>query len=127
MRYIIDSYAWIEYLNGSSIGEKVMKILKSGDEIYSLNLIIAEVISIIKRKNSNVDIAYQAITLNSKIAEISSEIAKEAGLFHAETKKKIKNFGLVDSLIYIVARKLNAKILTGDEHFRGFKEAVMIK
>ena len=127
MRYIIDSYAWIEYLNGSSIGEKVMKILKSGDEIYSLNLIIAEVISIIKIKNSNVDIAYQAITLNSKIAEISSEIAKEAGLFHAETKKKIKNFGLVDSLIYIVARKLNAKILTGDEHFRGFKEAIIIK
>jgi len=127
MRYIIDSYAWIEYLNGSSIGEKVMKILRGDNEIYSLNLIIAEVISMIKRNNSNVDIAYRAITLNSKIAEVSSEIAKEAGLFHAETKKKIKNFGLVDSLIYAVARKLNAKILTGDEHFKEFKEAVMIK
>ncbi|MFA4953456.1 MAG: PIN domain-containing protein [Candidatus Pacearchaeota archaeon] len=127
MKYIIDSYAWIEYLDGSLLGEKVKKILEGDNEIYSLNLTISEVISRVKRKNGNIDIAYTAINSISKVAEITPEIAKKAGEFHAEIRKKIKDFGLVDSLILILARKLNAKVVTGDEHLHKFKEAVFIK
>ena len=127
MKYIIDSYAWIEYLDGSLLGEKVKKILESDNEIYSLNLTISEVISRVKRKNGDIDIAYTAITSISKVAEITPEIAKKAGEFHAEIRKKIKDFGLVDSLILILARELNAKVVTGDEHLHRFKEAVFIK
>lgn len=127
MKYLIDSYAWIEYLDGSFAGEKVRKILIEENEIYSLSLIISEVISRTKRKGGNVETAYQAILSNSKIISISSEIAKNSGLFHAQMKDKIRDFGLVDSFVFVIAKKLNAKIITGDEHFRGFKEAVMIK
>ena len=127
MKYIIDSYAWIEYLDGSLLGEKVKKILESDNEIYSLNLTISEVISRVKRKNGDINIAYTAINSISKIAEITPEIAKKAGEFHVEIRKKIKDFGLVDSLILILARELNARVVTGDEHLRGFKEAVFIK
>lgn len=126
MKYIIDSYAWMEYLEGSGLGEKVREILTGNNEIYSLNLTIVEVISRVKRKKGNVEIAYSAINSNSKVVEITPEIAKKAGLFHTEIRNKIKNFGLVDALILILARELNAKILTGDKHFKGFKEAVFI-
>ncbi|GBE19286.1 MAG TPA: PIN domain-containing protein [Candidatus Pacearchaeota archaeon] len=126
MRYIIDSYAWVEYLEGSKLGEKVRDILTGKNEIYSLNLTIAEVISRVKRKKGSIEIAYNAINSNSKVAEITPEIAKKAGLFHMEIRSKIKNFGLVDALILILARELNAKILTGDKHFKGFKEAIFI-
>lgn len=126
MRYIIDSYAWVEYLEGSKLGEKVREIILGRDEIFSLNLTIAEVVSKVKRKNGNVDVAFNAINSNSKIIEINSEIAKKAGLFHAEIRKKIKNFGLVDSILLILAREQNSKILTGDSHFKGFKEAIFI-
>jgi predicted nucleic acid-binding protein len=127
MKYIIDSYAWIEYLDGSSPGEKVKKILEGDNEIFSLNLTISEVVSRVKRKNGDVDIAFTAINSISKVAEITPEMAKKAGKFHAEIRKKIKDFGLVDSLILILARELNAKVVTGDEHFRGFKETIFIK
>lgn len=127
MKYLIDSYAWIEYLDGSLAGEKVRKILTEENEIYSLSLIISEVISRTKRKGGNVETAYRAILSNSKIISVSPEIAKDSGLFHAQMKDKIRDFGLVDSFVFVIAKKLNAKILTGDEHFRGFKEAVMIK
>ena len=66
------------------------------------------------------------MTANSKIIDITSEMANDAGLFHAETRKKIKDFGLVDSLMLIAAHKLGAKILTGDAHFKGFREAILI-
>ncbi len=127
MKYIVDSYAWIEYLDGSAMGEKVKKILEGDNEIFSLNLTISEVISRVKRKNGNIDIAYSAINFISKVAEITPETAKKAGEFHGEIRKKIKDFGLVDALILTLARELNAKVVTGDEHFRGFKEAVFIK
>jgi len=127
MKFIIDSYAWIEYLDGSSLGEKVKKIIEGNNELFSLNLTILEVISRTKRKKMDFESAYQLIISISKIAEITPELAKKAGIIHAEIREKIKDFGLVDSLLLILARKLNAKILTGDEHFRGFKEAIMIK
>lgn len=127
MKYLVDSYAWIEYLDGSFAGEKVMKILKGGNEIYSLNLVISEVVSRVKRKKGNFELAYNSIVSNSKIVEMTPEIAKESGLFHSEIRNKIKDFGLVDSIVFVISKKLNAKILTGDEHFRKFKEAVMIK
>lgn len=126
MKYVIDSYAWVEYLEGSELGEKVRKIIMDNNEIFSLNLTIAEVISRTKRKNQNVEIAFNAINTNSKVAEITPEMSKKAGLFHAEIKKKVKDFGLVDALIITLARELNAKLITGDKHFKGFKEAVFI-
>jgi len=125
MKLIIDSFAWIEYLNGSIVGEKVKEYL-SENEIYIIDIIIAEVISKVKRENSNTDIAYKAMISNSKIIPITPEIAKESGLLHAEIREKIKDFGLVDAFILLTARKFNAKILTGDRHFATFKEAILI-
>lgn len=125
MKVLIDSSAWIEYLEGSSAGKKVSDILKT-DDTYSLNLIIAEVISKVKRSNKDANLAYRIISSNSKILTITPEIAKNAGLLHADIKKKIKRFGLIDSLILISARNLKAKILTGDGHFKGFKETIFI-
>lgn len=93
MKYIIDSYAWIEYLEESKLGEKVHEILtNTTHEIISLALTIAEVISKVKRKKGNVEIAFKAITANAKIMDINSQIAKETGLFHAEIRQKIRNF-----------------------------------
>jgi len=127
MKYIIDAYSWIEYMEGSLAGEKVRKILKSNNDIYSLNLTISEIVSRVKRKKGNVDIAYRSIVLNSKIIDLTPKMAREAGLLHAEIRKKVKDFGLVDAIILTLARSLNAKILTGDKHFKDFKESIMIK
>jgi len=128
MKCIIDSYAWIEYLEGSKLGEKVHEVITNeNNNVFSINLTIAEVISRVKRKKGNVEIAYRAIVSNSKIIEITPKTAKKAGLFHAEIRQKVKTFGLVDSLIFVLAKELDAKILTGDPHFKGFKEAVLIR
>lgn len=126
MKFLVDSYAWVEYLDGTQSGQKVKEILQKG-EIYTLNLVLSEVISRMKRLKLDAEIAYKALILNSKILQLSPEIAKEAGLLHAEIREKIKHFGLVDALLLALARRLKAKILTGDQHFKGFKEAVLIR
>src|SRR4030042_7076636 len=100
MRVFIDSSAWVEYLEGSYAGEKVNQILNENNEICSISIIISEVISRAKRNNQNIDIPFRAIVSNSKIFELIPEIAREAGVLHADMKRKIGDFGLVDAVIW---------------------------
>lgn len=127
MRYFIDSWAWIEYLDGKESGLKVKEILNKNQEVYTSVLNLAEVISKAIRNKQNTEIVHNAFNLNSRIIPISQEIAKEAGILHAEIRKDIRDFGLIDAFVLVLAKKLNAKIVTGDEHFKGFKNVVFIK
>ena len=127
MKILIDAYAWIEYLQGSVEGEKVHKIFQGNDECYSLSLTLSEVISKVKRNKGNVEVAYEAVCSNSTLVEPTSLISKEAGLIHAKMREKIKNFGLVDSLLLSCAKHFNAKILTGDNHLKRFKETIFLR
>jgi len=126
MRFIVDSSAWIEYLEGSKKGEKVDKILTGDNEILILNLNISEVVSKVKRKGGNAELAYEAMISKAKIFEITPKISKEAGLLHAEIKPNNKNFSLADAIIIKTAESASAKILTGDSHFNKFKGAVIL-
>src|SRR3989344_3955606 len=111
MKYLIDAYAWVEYLEGSSKGEKVNKILVDQNEILVLPITIAEVVSKVQRKNSKPEIAYQSMISKSKIITMTPKIAKEAGLLHAKMRKKYNQFGIVDAIIIETAKTINAKIL----------------
>ena len=126
MKFFIDTSAWIEYLEGSKTGEKVNKILKEKNEIYVISLIISEVVSKVKRKKENVDLAYDCIIKNSKIFDITPKISKKIGVLHAETKGRISGFSLADASIICSAEAIGAKIITKDLHFKGFKDTILI-
>jgi predicted nucleic acid-binding protein len=127
-KYVIDAYAWIEYLIGSKAGEKVKSILeKETNDIYTCAVTVAEVVSKTAREGREFEVAYDILLSNSQIVNIDEEISKEAGVLHCEMRKTNRDFGLADAYVLAVARTVNAKILTGDPHFRGVKEAVLIK
>jgi len=126
-KYIIDAYAWIEYLIGSKPGEKVKDILEDeSNETYTCAVTVAEVISKTAREERDYEVAYDILTSNSQVINIDEEISKETGILHSEMRKTKKDFGLADAYILALARKINSKILTGDLHFKGIKEAVLI-
>ena len=110
MKYLVDSSAWIEYLEGSTKGEKVNEILKEDHEIIVLPINIAEVISYISRKEGNSDLAYDVIIKNSKQFNITPKIAKEAGLLHSKMKEEKQGFSLADAFIAITAKSLSANM-----------------
>jgi predicted nucleic acid-binding protein len=128
MRYIIDAWAWIEYLIGSDYGSKISLIIENEkNEIFTCSLTIAEVISMIKREKKDYELAYKSILSLSQICNITPELSKEAGLIHPDIKKKMRDFGLADVFILVTAKMLNSQIVTGDEHFKNFKNVVFIK
>jgi predicted nucleic acid-binding protein len=61
------------------------------------------------------------------MVNLDEEISKEAGVLLCEMRKTKRDFGLADAYVLAVARTVNAKMLTGDPHFRGVKEAVLVR
>jgi predicted nucleic acid-binding protein len=128
LSYVVDAYAWIEYLIGSESGAEVNTILeKETNEIYTCAVTVAEVISKVAREGRDVKVAYDVLLNNSQVVNVDEELSKETGLLHAEMRKTEKDFGLADAYVLATARKLKSKILTGDAHFKSVKEAIIIK
>ena len=125
-RLVIDSYAWIEYLDGTEKGRTVSNYLDENEEIFSCALTIAEVISKAARKGRSERTAYEVLTNNSKIISADQELSFQAGLIHCQMRKTVKDFGLADAYVLATAEKLDAKILTGDNHFKNIKEAILL-
>ena len=126
-KLVADAYTWIEYLEESEKGSKAAKFLEDdSNEIFTSSANVAEVISKFLRSNKDVGIAIKCINSMSNVVNVTQEIANLAGQIHFEAKKKNKNFGMFDAFVAATAKKINAKILTGDIDFKNFKEAIMI-
>jgi predicted nucleic acid-binding protein len=126
--YVIDAWAWVEYLIGSGHGRKLSDVLEdSNSEVYTCAITMAEVISKVAKEKRDIEGARSVVSSNSQIVNIDEELSCQAGFLHCEMRKSLKDFGLADAYVLATARALNAKVLTGDLHFKNMKEAIMIK
>jgi len=126
-KFILDAYAWIEYFEGSEKGKKVAGIVEDdSNEIFTSSATAAEVISKFLRANKDIKIALMGMNSLSTVISVKKEIGFEAGSIHFEAKKANKEFGMLDAFVLATARSIGAKISTGDEDFRPFREAVFI-
>jgi len=125
--YIVDAYAWVEYLDGSARGVLVRNILENANNIiYTCAVTVAEVVSKFIRRGYDPEVAFSAITSNSTIVKVDEDLSKTAGEIHAKIKRKIKDFGLADAFVLASAQKHRTKVLTGDPHFKGIPEAILV-
>jgi len=132
-RYVIDAYAWIEYFRASKHGEAAKRYIEGG-EAATPTIVVAEVSrKLLKEIEAGNETRegrmkrLEFIRAATQIVELNFEIAKEAGEVDAEMKRRMKGWGLADSIILCTARTVNGKVVTGDEHFRGLKETIYIK
>ncbi len=126
-QYIIDSYAWVEYLDGSKRGEKLRTILDDAETTtYTSAVTLAEVVSKAIRTHRDHELALKVLSSDSTIVDADEELSKSAGIIHAQARQTSSDFGLADAYVLATARKLEGKIVTGDPHFQGYKEAIMI-
>ena len=127
-KFIVDASAWIEYFRGSEYGAKLNDILEDQTTtIYTCAITVAEIVSKTARDGRDSEAAYDMLLSNSQIIKLDEQISKQAGLFHFKMRQTSKDFGIADAFILAAANKLEAKIITGDPHFKGLKNAIMIK
>lgn len=124
-KYVIDAWAWMEYLDGSELGKKASRIIE-GEDVVTSPVTVTEVTSRVSRKGKDPEIAFNSIVSLSKVVQITPEFAKETGLRHSKIKKRIPNFSIGDAFVLQTAKSIGARILTGDPDFKGIKEAEML-
>jgi len=119
--FVIDSYAWIEFLEGSEQGDRVRGLLGPPFEAYTPAPVVAEVASKAIRSGKDPRVAWHAIRGASVVLPLDGETARVAGALHAEYRRRIPDFAMTDAIVLTFSRKLDAKVVTGDPHFRGMR------
>lgn len=121
MRYIIDTYAWVEYFKGTAIGRRIKDIIES-DENITPTIVLAE----LKKKftdwnRTDFDEKLLFIRSNSEVIPLNEDVAILSGEIRATIN--IENIGLVDCILIAMSRIYGLKVLTGDPHFQDLDEA----
>lgn len=110
---------------GSERGRKVKEIVEDATiECLVSAINIAEVCS----KSIRVDGIDRAeerksfIQSRCAVIDVNDELAFEAAKIDVGIKKRVKGWGLADSIVLATARAARAKIVTWDKHFHGLAE-----
>jgi hypothetical protein len=128
MEYVIDSYAWVEYFNGSKKGEVLKKLfLEEKNRFFTVSCCLAEIKSWAIKNNQNFDNILNIIKANSEILNLNENDWILAGEERTEQRIKQKDFGLIDSTILIKQKELTCKIITGDLHFKNLKNIIFLE
>jgi predicted nucleic acid-binding protein len=134
LKIVIDSYAWIEQFAGSTEAKKVSEILANADELYTPDIVLAEIARKYTRQGIDDDTIQnrlQQISDNSKIVYIEPKLSFESAKCYLELEKsarknKSNTPSLADAIVLATARMLKAKVLTGDTHFKSLPETIWI-
>lgn len=127
MKFIVDSYAWIEYFKASAKGIKAKRIIeKEENQLFTLDVCLAEIKFWALQEKIGFLKIHQIIRAYSSVMESNSKDWLDAAQKKLEKRKKHKNFGLVDALLLVKQKQLGALILTGDCHFKKNKNTEFI-
>lgn len=128
---IIDTSAWIEYLSGTTIGKTVKDILENEDtvdeKIYTPSLVLIELSC--KSEKENWDFKKHLTFIKSKtsIIGVNEDIIINCGKIYTDERKKKPSFSMIDAVILAIAKNKNAKILTKDNHFKDYKDVILLE
>ena len=129
MKYVIDSYAWLEYFMGTKAGQSIKSIIENSEEKLTPTVCLAEVYcKTLKVESKEIaDKQKDYIKEKSALVYLDEPIAVESAKINVRLKKEIDGWGLVDSVVYATAIIKKANIVTGDQHFKQLDSVVFIK
>ncbi len=124
-KLVIDSAAWVEYLQGSLRAEKLKKYFENS-ELFTTSITVAEVVAKALKKGLSEEIVVDAIQSMSTILPVDFALGAEAGKVYAELRKTRPKIALADAFTLCAARKISAKVVTFDNDFHGLSDAIVI-
>ena len=116
--YFFDTYAFFEIIRGNPKYEEYKSVI-AATTIFNLVELNYNLKKEIDGKRANeVTERYKSFLI-----EVHLEDIKKAMSF----KRKYRLFSIPDAVGYTIAKRINAKFLTGDEGFRGFENVELVK
>ena len=135
MRIVIDSYAWIEIFLGTKKGESAMNVIANAEIALTPEIVLAEIARKYMREGIGEKIIrerLERIAQSSELSGLDNTTAIESARTFLEIENQAKKAkskrkpSLFDAVILATARMNDAKVVTGDEHFKGLEETLSI-
>lgn len=123
--FVLDSYAWAEFFDGSDKGKKVKEIIENKN-LGSSIIVLAELSDKFSKENRDFDIFVKFIESKAAILPLTKEIAINSGKLKVELRKICSNISLADSIHLQTAKSAEAKFVTGDSDFKNIKDIVFL-
>jgi len=126
---LVDTWAWLECFAGSAHGKVVLGVLQKHPSVATCPVVLAEVGSVVERRSGREVAERRVAELLDACTVIPHDEAQgiAAGRIHTEMKRRDKTFGLADAFVLAAARSREMKVLTGDPHFEGLPDAIVLK
>lgn len=127
MIFILDTNIWVENVIGSKKGARLQELFNhKNNKFVTMECCIAELRGYCLKNNFDFGLLFSAVSKNSLILPVLREHWIKAAKIKHDMRKKIPNFGLIDSILLAKQEELSCKIITGDHHFKGLKNVVFI-
>ncbi len=129
MKYVIDSYAWIEYFMGTEKGERAKAIIDSREhEKLTPSICIAETYAKVLKVEGEEGAEERRAFMKavSAFVALNETIAVQAAKLDGSMKRNVKGWGLADSIVLATAKIMGSKVLTGDKHFQALEDVELI-
>jgi predicted nucleic acid-binding protein len=125
---LVDTYTWFEILKNSVWGNHAFAIIERSLPVFISVLTLYELHYRLEDEYGH-EIAtarIRTILSYTKTIPVDEQIASLGGLIKFEQKRKKSNMGAVDCMILATARIHNLNVLTGDIHFNGLEETIVL-
>lgn len=117
---VVDSYAWVEYADGSLEGQTAREYIEGPAELLTPAIVIAELADRATRTDRR-DAWREAlrpfIQRHSTVSALDTDLADRSGALKWELRESSPEAGLADAIVLATARAADAKVLTGDPDF----------
>lgn len=130
--FVIDTYAWVEYLLGSKAGSNIKKYIEE-ERCLTPSIVIAELrkwylreIEAGRRSDREMRNHFAYLESGTEIVPLDASLALKAGEADFLMKKRIKDWPLADSIVYATAKSRAAQLVSGDPHFKGLEDVIWI-
>lgn len=123
---ILDTSAWVEFIEGTEKGRAVRLILENEESFTSLATVAELVHWCLSSGREGVSTTIEEVKRISQLLPLTEAISLEAGKLNYERKKAGKKWGMMDSIIVATAQTYGLKILTKDYSFSDLPEAQVL-
>lgn len=135
VKIVADAYAWIEFFSGTSKGRFAKNRMEEAETVITPDTVLAEVARKYLREEVKEEVTRRRLSTILEASEpafVDDELAIEASKAYFQLQKKAKDEGLkkpslFDGLVLATARRNDAMVLTGDEHFEGLPETLWMR
>ncbi len=87
-------------------------------EVLTPTIVVAELSEKYRRLGEEFGPRFDFIRSRSRMVQLDDELARLAGETNFQRKKRVKGWGMADSIVLATGRQWRARIVTGDPHFK---------